>query len=79
MISQAWTEDVYVLDEEHLAVMMLLGIPVGDKVEKVQVVEFNANDIVAVNEFKLADDDFHHDGQVASSSLKCPYCDMEYG
>ena len=47
MIGQAWTEDVYVLNKEHLAVMSSLGIPVGDKVEKVQVVEFDANDAVS--------------------------------
>jgi len=79
MIGQEWTEDVYVLNEGYLAVLSSLGIPVGDKVEKVQVVDFDANDVVAVNELKLADDDFQHIGQVKSSSLKCPYCDMDYG
>ena len=79
MIGKAWTADVYVLSEEHLAVMSSVGIPVGDRVEQVQAVEDDANDVVAVNELKLADDNFPHIGEVKSSSLKCPYCDMDYG
>ena len=32
-----------------------------------------------MNELKLEDDNFPHIGQVKSSSLKCPYCDLDYG
>ena len=53
MIGQAQNEDVYVLNEEQLAIMSTLCIPVGDNVEKVEVVKFDSNDVVAENELKV--------------------------
>jgi len=56
--------------------MSTLCIPVGENVEKVEVVKFDSNDVVAENELKLTKDE--HVNEVTHIYLKCLYCNMDY-